>query len=73
MKGKKKKKKKKKDKKELERRWKGVAPPNRFNILPGHLWDGVDRSNGFEIKFLQRESNQIAKTEQAYLWSVEDM
>ncbi|CAH1797408.1 unnamed protein product [Owenia fusiformis] len=50
-----------------------AAPPNRFNIQPGYRWDGVDRSNGFEKKIFQTQSNSRAVAEIAYKWSVEDM
>ncbi|KAF7636062.1 hypothetical protein Mgra_00004510 [Meloidogyne graminicola] len=46
--------------------YKGQCLPNRYNILPGYRWDGVDRSNGFESKMSLEKNKKIAHQELTY-------
>lgn len=55
------------------REFRGFCPPNRFGIRPGHKWDGVDRSNGYEAKWLLQVNSQKALEDEAYKWSCSDM
>nr|CDS26604.1 BUD13 [Hymenolepis microstoma] len=56
-------------------RYKGPTQPpsNRFDIWPGYRWDGVDRSNGFEKKYMEEIARKKVEREEFYKWSVEDM
>lgn len=40
---------------------------NRYGIAPGHRWDGVDRSNGFESKYLQKMNQLKAQGDVDYI------
>jgi pre-mRNA-splicing factor CWC26 len=39
---------------------------NRFGILPGKMWDGVDRTNGFEQRWLAKQGRKVWENSMAH-------
>ena len=52
--------------------YKGAAPPNRYGIRPGHRWDGVDRSTGFEKRWFEARNKRERVGMLEYAWQMDE-
>lgn len=52
--------------------YQGAAPPNRYGIRPGYRWDGVDRSNGFEMERFKAINRVERNKTLDYNWQMDE-
>ncbi|EAW13498.1 putative cell cycle control protein (Cwf26) [Aspergillus clavatus NRRL 1] len=52
--------------------YKGAFQPNRYGIRPGHRWDGVDRSNGFEKEWFAARNKKGRMEALDYQWQMDE-
>lgn len=58
--------------KSRKKMYQGAAPPNRYGVRPGHRWDGVDRSNGFEHKWFESRNKKERMEGLEYAWQMDE-
>lgn len=52
--------------------YKGSFQPNRYGIRPGHRWDGVDRSTGFEKEWFAARNKKSRFEALEYQWQMDE-
>ena len=46
---------------------------NRFDIQPGSRWDGVDRGNNYERRWMVRQADLEANKSAFHKWATQEM